>query len=163
LTDPSSKHQRFAGKLFMIHTEVVEGNGRGTAWISINVTDREEGWIDNHRCPDGAVILKGNSGRWIGEDQVAFLGGPDMIAEVLSRDDDTRLKFPFYAERGVREILVVDPLTGRPELWRLQASAYEPVSEPLRSVVTGLEYRQGMRSLQIRDPKTGKSWAVPAD
>src|SRR5262244_206009 len=66
LMDPSSKHQRLAGKLYVIHTEIVEGKGSRTAWISINVTDREEGWIDNHRCPDGAVILEGNSGRWIG-------------------------------------------------------------------------------------------------
>src|SRR5262245_50882380 len=58
LTDPSARHQRWAGKIFVVHTEVVEGAGLGKAWISINVTDREERWIDNHRCPDGAVILE---------------------------------------------------------------------------------------------------------
>jgi Uma2 family endonuclease len=138
----------------------VEDKGLGTAWISINVTDREEGWIQNHRCPDGAVILNQNPGRWVGENEAAFLGGPDLILEVRSPDDDTYLKLPFYAERRVHEVLVVDQESGRPELWRLEDGEFRRQAEPLRSNVTGLEYRLGPEGLEIQDPASGRMWKI---
>src|SRR5262245_8410654 len=82
LTDPSARHQQLAFRLCRMFAEVIEDSGKGSAWISINVTDRELNWIHNHRCPDGAVILRANPGRWIGTNQVAFLGGPDLVVEV---------------------------------------------------------------------------------
>lgn len=160
LTDPTFRHQQIAFRLCRIHAEVVEDLGLGTTSISINVTAREEGWIDNHRCPDGAVILTGNPGRWIGANQIAFLGGPDLLVEVSSPDDDTILKLPFYAERGVREVLIVDQSTGRPELWQLEGDGFERSPPPLRSRITGLEYSQGQQGLEVRDPASGRSWKV---
>jgi Uma2 family endonuclease len=160
LTDPTGPHQRLAFDISRIHAEAVEDKGLGTAWISINVTDREEGWIQNHRCPDGAVILNGNPGRWVGENQAAFLGGPDLILEVRSPDDDTYLKLPFYAERRVHEVLVVDQESGRPELWRLEDGEFRRQAEPLRSNVTGLEYRLGPEGLEIQDPASGRMWKI---
>ena len=160
MTDPSARHQKRAFAICRVHAEVVDDAGRGTAWISINVTDREEGWIDNHRCPDGAVILTGNTGRWIGGNQAAFLGGPDLVLEVLSEDDDTYLKLPFYRDRGVREVLIVDQEVGRAELWRLSGREYARVPEPLRSEITGLVYVQGSEALEIRDPATGRTWRL---
>jgi Uma2 family endonuclease len=159
LTDPSAAHQRLAGKIHRVHAEAIEDAGQGTAWISINVTDREHGWADNHRCPDGAVILAGNQGRWIGEQQAAFLGGPDLVIEILSPGDQTYEKFPFYAALGVREILVVDPEVVRPELWRLAAGGFLQVTGGM-SEVTDLEYRSRGESLEIRQPTTGRSWTL---
>src|SRR5437867_2361212 len=89
VTDPTARHQQIAGRLYRIHAEVVEDSGRGTCWISINVTAREEVWMENHRCPDGAVSLSGNPGRWVTEKQAAFLGGPELVAEILSEEDDS--------------------------------------------------------------------------
>jgi Uma2 family endonuclease len=139
---------------------VVEGSSRGTAWISINVTDREHGWKENHRCPDGAVILVGNPGRWIGKRQAAFLGGPDMAVEILSEDDPTYQKLDFYKSRGVREVLVVDPDTGEPELWRLAGAEYVEVPAPLQSEVTGLIYSARNGHLEIGDPASGRRWTL---
>ncbi len=160
LTDPTSRHQQAAFRISRVHAEAVEDAGRGTAWISINVTDRAEKWIDNHRCPDGAVILNGNSGRWVGENKVAFLGGPDLILEVASEGDDSYLKFSFYQALGAREILIVDAVTGEPELWRLGAGGYVEVTGILLSEVTGLEYRRGEEGLEIRDPTSRKVWKI---
>src|SRR5262245_58532363 len=84
LTDPTARHQQIAARLYRIFAECIEDPGLGSAWISINVTDRDVGWIDNHRCPDAAVILAQNPGRWIGDRQAAFLGGPDLVLEVRS-------------------------------------------------------------------------------
>ncbi len=160
LTDPTSRHQKTASRIYRVHAEVVEDAGRGSAWISINVTDRAEKWIDNHRCPDGAVILRGNPGRWVGENDAAFLGGPDLVLEVKSEGDDSYLKFSFYQGLGAREILIVDAATGEPELWRLGADGYVEVTGSLRSEVTGLEYFSGADGLEIRDPASGRIWKI---
>lgn len=158
LTDPTARHQRIAGKIYRIHSEVIEDSGRGTVWISINVTDREEGWMENHRCPDGAVILSSNGGRWI-LDQVAFLGGPELVLEVLS-EEDPRAKFSFYESLRVREVLIIDQEDGRPELWRLEEGGYREVSAPARSEVTGLEYLASREGLEARDPASSRVWKV---
>ncbi|MBI4602105.1 MAG: Uma2 family endonuclease [Planctomycetes bacterium] len=160
VTDPSGPHQRLAAMLWNIHWEVVGKAGKGEATISINVTDREHDWKQNHRCPDGAVILQGNPGRWIGAKRVAFLGGPDLVVEVLSEDDPTYQKLDFYRSLGVREVLVVDPDTSRPELWRLREGEYREVPPPAASEVTGLVYAQGAGCLEVREPSTGRSWKI---
>src|SRR6266511_1915080 len=84
LPDPTARHQDIAGLIDGIHAGVVSDRGRGSVWISINLTDREQRWKENQRCPDGAVILPGNPGRWVGDKQAAFLGGPDLVLETLS-------------------------------------------------------------------------------
>ncbi len=160
LTDPTKRHQEIAGWIHRIHAEVVQDAGRGIVTISINVTDREENWKQNHRCPDGVVILKGNTGRWVGEKSVAFLGGPDFVLEVESEDQDARLKLPFYRLLGVREVLIVDQENGTPELFRLEGGDYQCVQGVLRSAVTGLEYSGGRKGLEIRDPTSGRLWVV---
>jgi Uma2 family endonuclease len=160
LTDPSATHQRLAGQIYRIHAEAVEDAGRGSVWISINVTDRAVGWLDNHRCPDGAVILAGNRGHWIGERQAAYLGGPDLVVEILSPGDETPQKLPFYAALGVREVLIIDPETRRPQLLRLVSGAFHAVWNTLRSEVTGLEYAATGAGLEIRQPATGRTWTL---
>jgi Uma2 family endonuclease len=141
-----------------IHFEVIEDSGRGSAWISINLTDREEDWIYNHRCPDGAVILRSNPRRWVGERQAAFFGGPDLVLEILSEGEDVRTKLPFYRDLKVREVLIVDPETGSPELWGLQGEGYRKVEGP--SAVTGLEYRKSKKGFRVRDNATGRDWEI---
>ena len=159
LTDPSARHQQIAFRLCRIFAEVVEDAGRGGAWISINITDREERWIDNHRCPDGAVILNGNRGRWIGANRVAFLGGPDLVVEV-SGDANDHDKFPFYGSVGVREVLLIEQASARPELWRWDGTRYRRGEEPVRSEVTGLEFARDASGLVVTDPATGRRWVV---
>src|SRR5262245_37167683 len=158
LTDPTARHQQLALRIGRIHSEVIEDPGMGSVWISINVTDREEDWTYNHRCPDGAVILRSNPGRWVGVRQCAFLGGPDLVIEILSEDEDLRTKFPFYRALAAREVLIIDPATGSPELWALQAEGYREVEGP--SEVTGLEYRKGKKGLEVRHNATGRVWEI---
>jgi len=160
LTDPTERHQEIAGSTFRLHAEVVQDAGKGIVRISINVTDREENWKHNHRCPDGVVILNGNPGRWIDKNRVAFLGGPDFVLEVESGEEDARLKLPFYRLLGVREVLIVDQEDGTPELWRLEGADYRTVEGVLRSEVTGLEYSGGRGRLEVRKPAGGRTWVA---
>ena len=48
-----------------------------------------------------------------------WLGGPDFAVEVVSRYDNTRKKFKFYAGVGTRELLIVDRFPWSLELYRL--------------------------------------------
>jgi len=159
LTDPTARHQQIAGRLYRIHSELIEDAGRGTSWISINVTDREENWIENHRCPDGAVILNENAGRWLDPGRAAFLGGPDLVLEVSSQDEEPYAKFPFYGRVGVREVLIVDQVSGRPELWRWGGEDYREAA-PGKSFVTGLEYALEAGCLEVRDASSGRTWRI---
>lgn len=161
LTDPTRRHQDIAGLVYSIHLQVVRDTGKGEALISINVTEREYDWIENHRCPDGAVILAANPGRWIGENEAAFLGGPDLVVEVTSPGDKTHEKLPFYESLGVKEVLIVDQETSRPEIWRAGKLHIERPGEPLRSEVTGLVFSQGPDgTLLVNDAASGHSWTI---
>lgn len=154
LTDPTARHQQIAARLYRIFADVIEGPNLGTAWISINVTDREDHWIHNHRCPDGAVIMHGNPGRWIGEQRAAFLGGPDLVVEVIG-DESPYEKFPFYGRLGVKEILIVDQNTSSPSLWRWTGNSYEETSATA-SLVTGHEFMRDGQSLVVINPLDGR-------
>lgn len=52
-----------------------------------------------------------------------------MVVEIVSPDDETYEKFPFYAEREVEEILVVDPAARTVAIWQRTAeAAYQATS-----------------------------------
>jgi Uma2 family endonuclease len=76
----------------------------------------------DYRVPDGGyfepdMYISGLSG--------TFVATAAVVVEVLSPEDETFEKFPFYAERGVREILVADPAQRRVRCWRLRNGEYE--------------------------------------
>ena len=79
--------------------------GLGQVRTGVNVSDREEDWTKNYRCPDVAVFLPGTKAR---NCDTFWLGGPDFAIEIISRGDRSRDKFDFYAKVGVRELLLVD-------------------------------------------------------
>lgn len=63
----------------------------------------------------------------------------ELVVEVRSPGDESYLKLPFYAERGVREVLIVHQ-DRRFELYRLAADgAYQP-AEDGRSNVLGVTF-----------------------
>ena len=56
---------------------------------------------------------------------------PDLIVEVLSpttEKKDRGIKFRDYAQHGVREYWIIDPVAETVELYRLQDDAYPPVA-----------------------------------
>lgn len=110
-----------------------------------NISDREDNWRKNYRCPDVAVFLPGNPAR---DRDSHWLGGPDFAVEVLSRGDRSRKKFDFYAAVGVRELLLVSRRPWRLELyrridggWTLVGNSEPGSSEVLRSEVLPLSLR----------------------
>lgn len=94
------------------------------AFPGCNVSDRPEEWKKNYRCPDVAIYLPGNPAQDRG---THWLGGPDFAAEIASPGDRSRRKFDFYANVGVRELLLVERRPWRLELFARRDGRFEPV------------------------------------
>lgn len=67
-------------------------------------------------------------------DRAYFRGGPDetwnptaaIVVEILSPEDESRRKLPFYFRAGVEEVLIIDPDARRVEWFERGADAFEP-------------------------------------
>ena len=98
-----------------------------------NVSDREEGWTHNYRCPDVVVVFPGGRALDCG---THWCGGPDFCVEIVSDDDRSRDKFAFYARIGVRELLLIDRDPWQLELYRLEGDTLRLVG---RSLIGGAD------------------------
>ncbi|MGQ0624316.1 MAG: Uma2 family endonuclease [Sporichthyaceae bacterium] len=81
--------------------------------------------------------------------------GAELVVEVRSPGDETYAKFPFYAARGVREVLVLHPAPRAVELFRLSGGELRPIAPTdgaLTSEVLGVE-------LRVTDEVLHLSWA----
>lgn len=114
------EHQQIQFKLASAFQSAVGMNSTAIIVAGVNVSDRDEDWQHNYRCPDVAVYLPGTSARDCG---THTLGGPDIAVEILSPYDRAREKIPFYARVGVRELLIVDRDPWAIELYRLDPAA----------------------------------------
>lgn len=70
-----------------------------------------------------------------------YYSSAPLVVEVLSPDDETFAKLPFYASRGVVEVWVADPLQCTVRCWRLTADGYaqRDHSELLRLTMTAVQ------------------------
>lgn len=111
----------------------------------VNVSDRDEDWKHNYRCPDVVAFLPGSSAKNRG---AYWLGGPDFAVEIISPHDRSRDKLPFYVSVNVRELLLVDRHPWALELHVLDGTTYTlhgtstlSAPTPLRSSVLPLSFR----------------------
>ncbi len=121
---PNNEHQILVALLTSALQMTVGWTGLGDVLPGANITDLEEDWVRNYRCPDVVVFLK--EGRAINR-ETQFFGGPDFAVEIVSEYDRSREKLPFYARVGVRELLLVDRDPWVLELFRLQDDRLMPV------------------------------------
>ena len=104
-----------------------------------NVSDREEDWTHDYRCPDVVVVLSGSRARDCG---THWFGGPDFAVEIASTGDRSREKFEFYTEVGLRELVLLDRQPWQLELYRLSADGHFELvgrSDPAGSAVVKSE------------------------
>jgi len=112
----NNEHADIQTKLAIILGTLITFCGLGRVHAGANVSDQENDWTRNYRCPDVLVFLNGNKA----EDRLThWFGGPDFAVEVASRGDQSREKIDFYAGVGVRELLIVDRDPWQLELFRL--------------------------------------------
>jgi Uma2 family endonuclease len=165
---PNNEHQFLVAELWLVFRTVLKALGGGLAYNGLNVSDREEGWLQNYREPDVAVILPGNRAKDCG---THWCGGPDFLVEILSPNDPARDKRPFYAEIGVREMLVLDRDPWMLELYRLDAGRLDLVGtstpdrpDALTSAVLPLTFRlvpgQERPRIEVSPTDGDASWLI---
>jgi Uma2 family endonuclease len=94
---PSFEHGTLAQQLDRLLDEPSRAAGLHAVMQGFNLGDDEQ----SYRVPDGGVHRPGARGVWL---QTAAI-----VIEILSPNDETWGKLPFYAAHDVGEVLIVDP------------------------------------------------------
>ena len=166
----NNDHQDIINDLVGAISEVVRTPGLGRVQPGANVSDREDDWEHNFRCPDVVVVLNDGSAT---DRKTHWQGGPDFLVEVRSPGDDTLKKLDFYATLGVRELLVIERDSRAPSLLRLARGRLSPIptakfegEDYIVSEVLPLAFRLGGSKrlgpkLEVcRTDGTNKTWLV---
>jgi Uma2 family endonuclease len=136
---PYVEHQRILDGLIGLLGARLRAACRGTVVSSINVF-RETA---DYRIPDLTFVAAGRE-HILHEDGVRG-GGSDAVIEIRSSEDETYDKFPFYASLGVREVIVIDRDSKRPEVYRLTGAEYVALQQAsdgwLRSETMTVRFR----------------------
>jgi Uma2 family endonuclease len=132
---------------------------------SPNISDRVRGWKKNFRNPDMAYYPAGTAAVDCG---THWCGGPDFLLEIISPDDMSRDKLPFYASVGTREVLVLDRDPWQLELYQLRrgrlrlAGTARPGDPALASHVVPLAFAlvrgRPRPKIRITHTETGQDW-----
>jgi Uma2 family endonuclease len=113
----NDEHQDLATYLAAAFVMILGWKGGAKVRAGINLSDRIDGWRSNYRIPDVVVNLAGNPAQNCG---THWCGGPDLGVEIVSDDDRSLEKLPFYAKVNTRELLIVDRNPWCLSLYRLQ-------------------------------------------
>jgi Uma2 family endonuclease len=163
---PNPEHMHLQGQLVWALTNALGPTSSAIVYPGINVSDREDDWRQNYRCPDVAVILPGSAAR---ERDAYYLGGPDFVVEIVSPHDRSREKIAFYEKVGVREFLIVDRDPWQLELHRLCDGKLQLVgrftvdqSDVVQSTILPIALRllAGERrpQIEIKQSDSGQVW-----
>jgi Uma2 family endonuclease len=112
---PSTWHQGFGGELFLALMPSARARG---LWISYETSLYRSD--DNYRTPDIICALPSQL-----KDR-GIEGGAEFVVEILSPNDESEEKLPFYEDLGVREALYVDPKTRAFTLHALRSGRLRP-------------------------------------
>jgi Uma2 family endonuclease len=113
---PNNEHQDIQADFVAALKEIFGWDHAARICAGVNVSDRNEDWTHNYRCPDVVVFLPGNPAIDRGSH---WQGGPDFLVEIVSEADRSEEKLPFYASVGVREVLLIDRNPWKLELYGL--------------------------------------------
>jgi Uma2 family endonuclease len=111
----NNEHQFLAFEIAAAIRQGIRVPEDGIVLAGCNVSDQEEDWTRNYRCPDVVAFLRGNPAEDRG---THWFGGPDFAVEIVSPGDRSRDKLGFYFDVGVRELLIVDRKPWQLELYR---------------------------------------------
>jgi Uma2 family endonuclease len=101
----NDEHQQILTRFAGIFQTAIDWLGLGDVRAGVSVSDRADDWRHNYRIPDLAVFLPDTAAKNCGSH---WQGGPDFAVEIISPDDRSRDKLPFYGQLGVRELLLID-------------------------------------------------------
>src|SRR5262245_59005249 len=91
---------------------------------------------DDYRVPDRGYHRALPSTTWVPTAAV--------VVEVVSPDDETYDKLPFYAARGVDELIVADPAARTVTCWVLDGDTYRPSDRSVLLAVAAADLQAGL-------------------
>jgi len=112
---PSFEHARISQQLAELLGPPARAAGLLAAMSEFNVGESEH----DFRVPDGGLHRPGAAGVW--------LATAALVVEILSPDDESWTKLPFYADHGVDEVVIVDPIQRSVAWLGLHDGGYEPL------------------------------------
>ncbi len=112
---PSFEHGRVAQQLAELLGPRARAGGLVPVMHEFNLGESEH----DFRVPDGGLHRPGAAGVW--------LSTAALVVEILSPEDESWQKLPFYAEHHVDEVLLVDPAERNVTWLSLRGGEYEPV------------------------------------
>jgi Uma2 family endonuclease len=112
---PSIEHAHVCQQLAELLGPVTRAAGLRPTMSEFNLGESEQ----NFRVPDGGVHRPPVSGVWHSTAAV--------VIEILSPDDESWQKLPFYAAHHVDEVLLVDPAERKVTWLALRDGEYAPV------------------------------------
>ena len=114
---PSFEHARISQQLAVLLDGPARAGGLVAAISEFNLGESEH----DFRVPDGGLHRPGAASMW--------LSTAALVVEILSPDDETWQKLPFFAAHDVDEVLIVDP-NKRTIAWLgLHEGEYQPVQQ----------------------------------
>lgn len=111
---PHGRHHRIQQQLAELLGPAARAAGLIPAVSIFNLGSKS-----NYRVPDGGLHRPG-------PDEMYYATAA-LVVEIVSPDDETWQKLPFYAAHGVDELLVVDPLERAVHWLGLRGEGYEPI------------------------------------
>ena len=162
----NNQHYLIQTKLALAFLEEIDWDAGDCVTTGGNVSDREEGWMQNYRCPDGLVVLRESRAIDRG---THWFGGPDIVVEIISDGEDPYAKRDFYESIGVREFVIVERHPWAVELFQLQSGRLVSVGRSdeangaiLDSAVLPVSYRVVSGSVpqrvEVTNLKTNQAW-----
>lgn len=112
---PSFGHARIGQQLAEILGPPARAAGLTAAIHEFNLGEGEH----DFRVPDGGLLAPGAGGVW--------LPTAALVVEIVSPNDETWEKLPFYAAHDVDEVLIVDPALSSVNWLALSDGQYRPV------------------------------------
>jgi Uma2 family endonuclease len=112
---PSYEHARIAQQLAEILGPLARDSSLVAAIGEFNLGDS----IDDFRVPDGGLHRPGAKGVW--------LHTAALVVEIVSPDDESWQKLPFFAAHEVDEVLILDPQKRTVDWLGLDDGEYQPI------------------------------------
>jgi Uma2 family endonuclease len=112
---PSYEQARIAQQLAEILGPLARDSSLVAAIGEFNLGDS----IDDFRVPDGGLHRPGAKGVW--------LHTAALVVEIVSPDDESWQKLPFFAAHEVDEVLILDPQKRTVDWLGLDDGEYQPI------------------------------------
>jgi Uma2 family endonuclease len=144
---PGTEHQHVRAELWLTLARIAERLGCEALPAGVF----RPGSDDDYRVPDLAISRPAHT-------SVRGFEGPcELVVEILSPNDETYEKFEFYAQIGVKELLIVEPESRKVELYVLRAGSYVLMSPDEKGTVRSSALGVGFAT--VAGPKIAVTWS----